>query len=219
MKTNRITATIVGILFIVGTVSGILSVVVTGSIFSDQAFLARIAESPQQVVLGAFFILLMGFSLAMVPVLMYPLFKQRNPALALGAVVFRGPLEAFAYMGQALSFLALVSLSQLFLAAGSPVGSHYQTIGAVLVQAGSQINTVLMVAFSIGALMFYTLFYQTRLIPRWLSIWGIAGAAIYLAAALLGLFGMGMDFLVIPLAVQEMVLAVYLIGWGFSGAE
>jgi hypothetical protein len=213
---QRKTAVIVGILFIIGTVSGILSAVFTGGVFTDSDYLVRVAENEPQILLGAAFVLLMGFSLAMVPVVMFPLFKKKNEALALGAVVFRGPVEAVLYILTVLSWLMLITLGKEFVVAGMPASSHFQNIGAVLVQAGNQINQILEIAFSLGALMFYVLFYQTRLIPRWLSLWGVIGAVLYHIAGWSDLFGIDMGVLIFPLALQEMVMALWLIIKGFS---
>ena len=64
--------------------------------------------------------------------------------------------------------------------------------------------------------MIYYLFYQSRLIPRWLSVWGIIGGILYFASPLLGMYGIEWGFLMLPLAVQEMVLALWLIIKGFN---
>lgn len=216
MNTIRRTATIVGVLFIIGTVSGILSSIVTGSIFDDPDYLIRVSENETQVALGASLVLLMGFSLAMVPVMLFPIFKKHNEALALGAVVFRGPLEAFVYILIVMSWLVLITVSHEFITAGAPAGSHFENIGNVLLKSGDQLNQILEIVFSLGALMIYTLFYQTRLIPTWLSLWGLIGAVIYFAAGLLHLFGFNLGFLLIPLGLQEMVQAVWLIVKGFD---
>lgn len=215
-KSLKTTARIVGVLFIIGTVSGILSAVFTGGIFTEADVLTKVAENEPQVLLGAAFVLIMGFSLAMVPVVMYPLFKKKNNALALGAVVFRGPVEAVLYILTVVSWLMLITLGKEFVAAGMPAGSHFQSLGAVLVQSGTQINQILEIAFSLGALMFYVLFYQTRLIPRWLSLWGVIGAILYHVAGWSDLFGIDMGVLIFPLALQEMVMAVWLIVKGFD---
>jgi len=70
--------------------------------------------------------------------------------------------------------------------------------------------------------MYYTLFYQTRLIPRWLSGFGIAAIVLLTAACLLALFSGNRITSYIPLAapiaVQELVLAVWLIAKGFNHA-
>ncbi len=90
---NKVART-VGILFIIGTVAGILSAVVTAPILDSPDYLIKIAASENQIVLGTIFVLIMGFALAMLPVILFPIFKKYNEALALGAVVFRGALEA-----------------------------------------------------------------------------------------------------------------------------
>ena len=214
MKNNRITAIIVGVLFIIGTASGILSAVFTSSILGDPDYLVQVAANETQMITGAFFVLLMGLSLAMVPVMMFPLFKKQNEALALGAVVFRGPLEAAIYILMVVSWLLLIVVSREF--ASTVDAAQYQALGAVLQQANEMINPVLEIVFSLGALMFYALFYQTRLIPRWLSGWGIIGAIVYLAAGVIALFGIEMGFLLALLGVQEMVMALWLIVKGFN---
>jgi len=218
MKANRSTAVVVGVLFIIGTASGILSALFTGSILGAPDYLAQVAANEMQMITGAFFILLMGLSLAMVPVMMYPLFKKQNEALALGAVVFRGPLEAATYILMVVSWLLLIVLGQEYVNAGAPANSDFQGLGTVLLKANEMINPVLEIVFSLGAVMFYTLFYQSRLIPRWLSGWGLIGAVVYLFAGVMALFGTDMGFLLALLGLQEMVMAIWLIVKGFNAS-
>jgi hypothetical protein len=73
------------------------------------------------------------------------------------------------------------------------------------------------IPFVLGALMFYVLLYQSRLVPRWLSIWGLVGAALSIAAALGTMFGLSsLGVLSLPIFLQEMVMAVWLIAKGFN---
>jgi hypothetical protein len=215
-RTNRSTSTIVGVLFIIGTASGVLSAVLTGSILGDPDYLVQVAANETQMITGAFFVLLMGLSLAMVPVMMFPIFKKQNEALALGAVVFRGPLEAATYILMVVSWLLLIVVSQEFANVDAQVASQFQALGAILLKANEMINPVLEIVFSLGALMFYTLFYQSRLIPRWLSGWGLIGAVVYLVTGIMAMFGTDMGFLLALLGLQEMVMALWLIFKGFN---
>jgi hypothetical protein len=214
MYSNRKTAIIVGVLFIIGDIAGALSYVVTGGLLDGPDALTKIAASQNQVVLGALLVLTMGFALAMVPVLMYPIFRKYNEVLALGCVVFRGALETVGYMASAGTWLLLVELSREHAGAASAGAPHFQTLSALL--AGSTAGNLVTIAFSLGSLMFYYLFYQSRLIPRWLSVWGLAGAVLYLATPLLDMFGHGFGILQAPLAVAEIVLAVWLIAKGLN---
>ena len=219
LRANRNTARIVGVLFIIGTVAGILSLVFTGSILSDPNYLIKVSANENQIIMGALFVLTMGFSLAMMSVMLFPIFRKYNEVLALGAVVFRGALEAVIYIAVVISWLFLLTVSQEYVKAGAPDASHLQTLGALLLKASDQIDSILRIVFSLGALMIYYLFYQSNLIPRWLSVWGLIGAILYLASGLFAMFSVDFGILMAPLALQEMVLAVWLIVKGFNSSS
>jgi hypothetical protein len=216
MNTYRKTAVIVVVLFIIGTVSGILSVAFTGPILGAPDYLEQIAANEMQMRTGAFLVLLMGLSLAMIPVVMYPILKKENEALALGTLVFRGPLEAAIYMIMVISWLLLIVVSKEFVTTGAADSTGFQALGALLMNLSEKINPVLEIVFSLGALMYYYLFFQSKLIPRWLSGWGLIGAVVYLAEGVMALFGTEMGFLLALLGVQEIVMALWLIFKGFN---
>ena len=218
MDTNKRVARIVGVLFIIGTGAGILSGVFTGSFLDHPNYLVEISANKNQLMIGALLVLTMGFSLAMVPVMLFPIFKKYNETLALGAVVFRGVLEAVGYMVFVISWFLLLLLSQAYVQAGSPDNSYFQTLGTVFLELGDWISHLISIVFSLGALMIYYLFYKTKLIPSWLSVWGLVGGLLYLAVPLLAMFGIELEILYIPLAVQEMVFAVWLIVKGFNSS-
>ena len=77
-------------------------------------------------------------------------------------------------------------------------------------------------AFYLGASMYYYVFYRSRLIPRWLPGWGLAGTALGALAGLLVLFRVTgymsalQVALNVPIAVNEMVLAIWLLVRGFG---
>jgi Domain of unknown function (DUF4386) len=99
-------------------------------------------------------------------------------------------------------------------AADAALTARYVKLGGSVL--GQQ---MLSIPFALGALMFYSLLYRSRLVPRWLSEWGLVGAVLYIGAPLLRIFGRSFDFLYGPLALQEMVMAVWLIVKGFEPVE
>jgi hypothetical protein len=219
MNTHKRTARTVGALFIIGTIAGILSVVTAVPILDDPDYLTEVSANENQVIVGALCVLTMGFALAMVPVVMYPISRKFNETLALGYVVFRGALETMLYIAIVISWLLLITLSQAYVEAGAPDASHFQTLGTLLLELPDYwINYINTLVWALGALMFYYLLYQSKLIPRWLSGWGLVGTILIIAAGLLGLFGSSTDLLEFPLAVQEMVMALWLIVKGFDAS-
>ena len=220
MNSNKKTARIVGVLFIIGTVAGVLSVVFTSSILNDPDYLLMVSANQNQIIMGVICVLTMGFALAMVPVVMFPVLKKQNEVLALGYVVFRGAIETVTYFAFAISTLLLIPLSQAYVKAGAVETGYLQSMGALLQDVAHLPLTVF--AFSLGALMFYTLLYQSKLVPRWLSVWGFIAIILHLATGLLIVFGLqsemsgintAMNF---PIFLQEMVMAVWLIVKGFN---
>jgi hypothetical protein len=149
---------------------------------------------------------------------LFPILKKHNEALALGVVLFRGALEAVMYIAAVICWLLLLTVSQEYVQAGTPDASNFQTLGAVLLKASGQIGSILNIVFSLGALMIYYLFHQSKLIPRWISVWGLIGAVLYLASGLSAMFSVGLGILMAPLALQEMVMAVWLIVKGFNSS-
>jgi hypothetical protein len=149
-----------------------------------------------------------GVALAMVPVVFWLIGKRYNETLAMGYVVFRGALETVFYIVTALGWLLLIALSTEPDAA--PLAGFVRTGEAVIW------DQLIAIPFVLGALMFNFLLYQSRLVPRWLSVWGLVGAALYIVAPLGGMFGLSLGVLMALLAVQEMVMAVWLIARGFN---
>ena len=169
MNTYRKTAVIVGILFIIGTVSGILASAFTAPIRAGSTFPLNVSASATQWIIGTLFTLLMGLSLPMIPVMLYPIFKKHNEVLAFGSVLFRGELEQVGETLLAISFFLLLTVSEIYGKTGVADASIFQILGSMPIASGDWIQMIGGIVFSVGTLMIFALFYQTRLIPRWLS--------------------------------------------------
>ncbi len=222
MNSDRKIAIIAGVLYFIGTVAGILSVV---SSVDDPDYLIKVSANENHVIIGALFQFIAAAGSASIAIWLYPILKKYNEGLALGAVGFR-LIEGVFYIVAAIGLLSLLTLSQEFVKAGTPDVSYFQTLGTLMLAVRDSASFVFgVIAFNLGALMYYYIFYKSKLIPQWLSVWGLIGAALLLSAALLTMFG-GQPFsisgitllLVVPIALQEMVLAVWLIVKGFNPA-
>lgn len=205
---DRMAAVWIGVLFIIGTVGMVLSVMVTDAVMSGPDYLAQVAAQPDQVAIGALLLLAAGLALAMVPVVFWPVGRRYNETLAMGYVVLRGAIEGVIYVVGALCWLLLIALSTE--PDAGPLAGFVRTLETVIW------DQLVAIPFVLGALMFYVLLYQSRLVPRWLSTWGLAGAALYIVAPLGSMFELSLGFFMVPLFLQEMVMAIWLIAKGFN---
>jgi hypothetical protein len=223
MNTNRKVAIIAGVLFIIATVVDLLSLPFLKSVSSSD-YLTQISANQNQVLIGALFLIIAAFACAGIVVTLFPVLRKYNEGLALGSVIFR-TIEAIFYTISAVGVLLLLTLSQEFVKAGANSGSYFQTFGKLLLAARDYSSLAGILAFYLGGLMYYVIFLKSKLIPSWLSIWGIVGVLMGMLAALLVMFHVAGTMsttqivLNLPIAVQEMVLAIWLIVKGFNSSE
>jgi hypothetical protein len=224
MNNFRKTAIVVGILFLVCSAAAILSFPFSGPILEGKDYLEKFFENENQVITGALLEFIQAATGAGIAIGLYPVLKKYNGALAFGAVGFRVVECVFVLIGT-LSLLSLLTLSQEFIAAGAPGASSFQTSGTLLLAARDwSVNVISYLAFSLAALMYYIILYQSNLIPRWLSGWGVLGIVLGLAATVLASFTHDFSlasvdtYMNIPIGLQEMVFAVWLIAKGFNAS-
>ena len=225
MNSNRKAAIIVGVLYIVATVAGVLSLAPLASLLDGPDILTNIAENENKLIMVAFLYLIMAVAVAGVAFMIYPVLKQNTDTeikegLALWYVGTR-ITEGATFVVGVLITLSLLSLSQEFIKAGSPDASYFQTGGTVLIAASNYAWMLGQSVFCIGVLMLNYLLYLSRRIPRWLSGWGFIGAPLMLVAGFLLLVdgdpnSLLSTVLYAPLALQEVVFAVWLIVKGFN---
>ena len=153
---------------------------------------------------------------------LYPVLKKHNEALALWSVGLR-IIEAILGLVSVIGLLVLIPLSQEFIKAGTPDASYFQTLGTLILTVRGWIRDVLMLfAWGLGALLYNYIFFQAKLLPRWLSGWGIVAILLHLASCLLAIFAIISPsspiqvLLLAPSGLQEMALAVWLIVKGFN---
>ena len=218
MNSTRRIAVITGVIFIIATVASLLGTALT-PVLTGTDYLTRFSAHANQVAAGALLSLIAYFASGSIAVVMYPVLRTRNAGLALGSVIFR-TIEAVMYTVGLVCLLSLLTLGRQFTAPGAADRTSLQAIGDLLLSLHQHAALAGVFAFSLGAFMYYYLFYQSRLIPRWLSGWGIVAIILMLAACVLALFSdnpvTGYIPLAFPIFLQEMVLAVWLIVKGFN---
>ncbi|MFB3167413.1 DUF4386 domain-containing protein [Neobacillus sp. 179-C4.2 HS] len=222
MNSNRKAAKIVGVLFILAAVTAVIGLNLYDPILNGPDYLLKGSEHANQVILGALMELMLVVSAVGTATTMYPLLRKYNETIALWHVCFRF-LEAVIITVGVISVLSLLTLSREFVAAGTPDPSSFHSSGIIL-KAIHDWTFMLGPLFMLGinTVMYSYIFYKTKLVPRFISILGMTGATCVFVCSLFVMFGVFPQIsfwgavLAVPVAANEMILAVWLILKGFN---
>ena len=218
METNRRTAITFGLLLIAAIICGILNSVPA---IEAPDYLEKLGTIEPRIFVAVFFQAAMAIIYVAIAVIMYPIVKMDSQNSALPYFAFRIIGAAFLFVG-IITLLLLLALGRNFAQADASNIADFEMIGALLRQARDWLNHIGMILpWSIGGIFLYLAFLRTRLVPRWLSIWGLVSTALTLVATILYMldqiqivtttyFALNM-----PTALFEITLAIYLIARGF----
>ena len=224
MSASRKIAITVGVLYLTANfIAGPLGLLFTEPSLNAPDYLVQVSANENQVLVGALFVLIMAVADAGIAIAVYPVLRKRNASIAIGYVGAR-LVESVIFILDVISLLMLLTLSHEFVQAGAPDTSYFQTAGELLQSVRDWGGHVVLdvAVFPLSALIFYYVLYQSKLIPRWLSGWGLITAIMYWAASLLVMFALITPLSTIhivlqaPLGLQEVALAVWLIVKGFN---
>ena len=212
MMTNRTTARVVGGLFIAADVVGVLSLVF------QQPDLTRASLNANSVATGALLLLMEAMAVVGIAVAVYSVLKRFRERLALAYVAIR-TMEGMLSVIAAIGALTLLTVTQKYVNASTPDAS-LQTLGSALLSQRDWVNyAVLPIVFGLDALILNYVLYRGGLVPRWLSVWGLGGAALWLATGVAVTYGLRYTpALAAPIGLQEVALALWLIFKGFNAA-
>ncbi len=205
--TDRITARVVGALFLLADVTGVLAVAIR------QTDIASMNAS--QVATSNLLIVAMALSVVGIAIVIYPVLERFGRRLAVAYVALR-TMEGMVEVIGAIGGLTLLTVSQKYV--GGAHDATLQTLGGVLTGQVDLVNNgILPIVFGLNALVLNYALYRSLLVPRWLSAWGLAGGAIWLAAGVMVTYGAtSLTVLAVPIGLQEVALALWLIVQGFS---
>ena len=204
---HRGLARVVGALFVVASVSAVAGGSLIAPITEDGADLAALGD---QVSTGALLEAVLAFSVIAIAALLFPVLRRQHEGAALGYAALRTVEGAFVLLATA-SALVAVDLAG---AAGS-------ALDPLLAARDWSYFLGTMLVFGVSAVVLNALLYPARLVPRWLAVWGLVGGLLLLARTVLELYGiegsLGIQFVwAAPIALQEMVFAVWLFVRGFD---
>ncbi|NNE80319.1 MAG: DUF4386 domain-containing protein [Silicimonas sp.] len=221
-KNYRRAGIIVGLLFIVATTFLFLGEFFYKPYLGQPDALMVAANNKPVIAFGLLIELVCILAMPLIGAFIFPVLRRVCTGLALTYFFFRG-LEGVILINVALTNkFALLTLSEM-VAAGTDAAALESA--RLLIEAqnawGNTDGMLYNIIFGLGALILYVTLYRARLIPRWISAFGLIAIGILMAVVLAAVFvdmPPWAQLLVVPIAVQEMVMALWFIFRGFDFA-
>ena len=170
----------------------------------------KIAANPILVRTNILLDMLTALGITFLGVILFLTLRKENEKIALTAMAFyilEGALLAVSRM----ETFSLLRLSQEYVAAGQP--ANLLLMGNLAYEsmdfAG---NTLHMLAFCLGGILFYYLLYKSDVVSRAMSLWGLIATFPMLIGTLTQIFGYTIPFFFyVPYVPFELVIAIWIL--------
>ena len=216
INTYRTTAKVVGIVYILGFVVGLVGIGLFTSILGAPDHLSTVSANSMLLGFAAVLWLMAVIGDAAHGVLMFPVLKQHSERMAIGYLAFR-IVDATFIAIMVLFVLIQIPLGSEYLKAAASDSSFFQALSAMFAQAQQYAYQIGMSALGVSGLMLCYTLYKAKLVPAWLALWGLAGYAIILVGMLSAIMGSGLgDLSSLPGGLWEVFVGVWLIVKGFN---
>jgi hypothetical protein len=217
MNTYRMAARVFGIFFLIAFLSYGIGGVLVESIINVPNFLSNISDNKATVIIG---VVLMAIIHTIVniglAVILLPILKPLNKTLSYGYLSAAITSSVILVVG-ALFLILLIPLSDEYVKLGMTDTSNFEAIGSVFKKGAYFSYQIGMAIWGFGGLLLCALLYQSKLVPRFISIWGLIGYIFFISGTVFELFGYTIGVLLsIPGGLFEISLSVWLIIKGFN---
>ena len=219
MNSPKSTARIIGVLILLSAIAGILGIALNGlplPFETSPKFLYTVSENSLKINLSILCAAIASVFLVGLAFLLFPVLKKLNQNIALWYVGIS--LVGFAVMvAGSMSISSLLSLCQEYVTRGIHDPAYFQALAVS--EQDKYIGALFMslIAYSLGASPFYYISYESKLIPRFLSAWGLIAAALVFIATLLQMFGVEVSLLIyLPNGLFILFLGTWLVINGFN---
>ena len=220
MNSNKNTPRLLGAAFLAVFVASVAAMVLPQTLLSGSMSdnLVNISNNLTLMRVSILVELVTSIGIVVLAVLLYVVLHKQNKIVALVALGW-WLVEAATLAVSKVGTSALIPLSLEYVKAGAPDSSYFQTLGALLYGIDRWGYDIHMVFFSLGGILWYTLFLRSRYIPWLLSVWGIVAVSLALIGTVMVWFDTEIIALVIPNGLFEVAIGLWLVVKGIKSYE
>jgi hypothetical protein len=185
MKTYKKNAVIIGALFIFTMLSGMIDAYFVVPELKNP--ITAILQNNGQILTGVFSVLIMAIGILFIAISFYPVIKKQNETIALTYVIFRA-IECLLLTIGSISYLYIISLGGEYM--DKTDISQYTISIALAVKIKFYSYQIAMIVLGLGSIFLCYSLYVSRLVPRFLSVWGGIGYVLLFLSGILDICGL-----------------------------
>jgi hypothetical protein len=177
--------------------------------------LVRIANNPLLMRFNILLDVLTALGVTFLGAILFLTLRKQNERIALTALGFY-LLEVALLAVSTIEAFSLLRISQEYLTTGQ--SAYLLTLGKIAYESMDFVgNTLHMLAFCLGAILFYFLLYKSRVVPHWMSLWGLIAVFPMLIGTVTQIFGYTIPFIFyVPYVPFELVIGIWILVKGIK---
>jgi hypothetical protein len=219
MNTRSLSERLLGIAFLLQFITSFASglflqpaLITPGNISQTMVTIANNAG----LMMGSILVdMLTAMGIVFLGVMLYWVLRKQNEIMALlGLGLYI--LEANLLVGSRLAAFWLLPLSEEYATVGQ--AAYLQTLGSLALESMDFVGLSLhLLVFCVGAILFYILLYQSRVIPRAISLWGLVTVLPILFGTVVAMFGYEVSAIFyVPYVPFEFVAGIWILVRGLN---
>lgn len=219
MDSEQKTVRIVGLLFLLSAITGILGIFLKGlplSFTESAKPLKTIFENSSKINISVLCDVTTSILLVGITILLFPILEKLNRYIALWYFGFSVIGFAIIVAGN-VSILSLLSLSQVYVKSVNHDTVFFQTLAILKQDNYFKAHFMNLIVSGFGPFPFYYILFKTKLIPRFLSAWGLVAVTLVIIATWFQVFGEEVNLLLyLPNGLFVLTFSIWLIVKGFN---
>jgi hypothetical protein len=207
IKADRTRARVAGACFLVAMVASLAGAGILEPLLTSTDLFGALGKARPLAIAGIALELVNAIAVILIAAALFPILRRSNEGAAMAYFGIRITESVFCVLA---AFVPIVLLG---------LGRNSQDLASasallLALRAGSA-SVLVVVFFCLGALVLYSLLVRTRIVPRFIAVWGLA-ATLLIAAANILPSGLGLTpVLALPIIANEVFLGIWLIAKGF----
>jgi hypothetical protein len=220
MRTPKSVGRIVGMLLLLQFIGGLLvNFVFMEPVFAAPGFLTNAAGHSLLISVSVLLGLVTSLTSVAIAITAYQVFRQYSQAMALWFIALA--VASFTLNAvENINLMSMLSLSEAYAKANGADHDLFQALRGVVAASRNWAHYIGLLGGGSALLVFYGILFRFALVPRLLAACGMGAVALQIIAVAMPLFGQNSMFLMLlPLAIVQLVLTLWLLTKGLAGPD